>query len=141
MLHNNNVYRRWYVLQADGLVILKVSAYIVHLVVIHMMSFREYPNFSWFQIDSILGYIVFYRGFYNEWLTESTFEIANMEISGEFSFCGNTWSANIQSCSLMTCLILPKLPKLYSENFIMCNAHTTQSKPLISKEFVEHCQF
>ena len=44
------------------------------------------------------------------------------------SFCGNTWSANINPIALVKRNSdFAQTAKLYSENFIMCEKYTTQS--------------
>lgn len=98
-----------------------------------MMSFfREYPNFLGFNYcEQFWGYD---DQFSVSWLQRVAHWNQLLKLTHKYggylvvSFCGNTWSANINPIALVKRNSdFAQTAKLYSENFIMCEKYTTQS--------------
>ena len=94
--------------------------------------FREYPNFLGFNYcEQFWGYD---DQFSVSWLQRVAHWNQLLKLTHKYggylvvSFCGNTWSANINPIALVKRNSdFAQTAKLYSENFIMCEKYTTQS--------------
>ena len=93
--------------------------------------FKEYPNFLGFNYcEQFWGYD---DRFSVSWLQRVAHWTQLMRLTHEYggylvvSFCGNTWSADINPIALVKRNPdFAQTARLYSENFIMCEKYTTQ---------------
>ncbi len=106
-----------------------------------MMSFQRISQLSWFQLlRAVLGYD---DQFSVSWLQRVAHWNQLLKLTHKYggylvvSFCGNTWSANINPIALVKRNSdFAQTAKLYSENFIMCENTPRKVASSMSKEFV-----